>query len=59
MVGETAYHFNPKVIVKSDKSNAMMFDILQIVDRFQDKLLYPIVDACEDESVYLEKDNLI
>lgn len=59
LVGETAYHFNPKVIVKSDKSDAMMFDILQIVDQFQNKLLYPVVSACEDEAVYLEKDNVI
>lgn len=56
MLQESPYkdHFPPAVYVKSDRPDAVLFRLGDMVAAFEDKILQPIVDVCAEHQLFLE-----
>lgn len=48
--------FPPIVFVKSDQGDMTAFRLLDLVEIFQEKVLVPIIDLCDEQDLFLNDD---
>jgi len=57
LVGTHVSWIQPKIIVRSDRSKIYVFDSLQFIGAFQEKILSSAVVFCEDNGLDLDESN--
>ena len=54
-LGEVVYKtYSPKIMVRPDRGDTVGFDLGMMVEIFQDKVLYPVIEMCEELGCYLD-----
>lgn len=48
--------FPPMMIVKSDQEKYTTFEIVNLIEIFQEKVLSPIIDLCDEQNLFLNND---
>ncbi|NIA68601.1 hypothetical protein HBA54_08355 [Pelagibius litoralis] len=49
-------YFSPKILIRSDKSEFMIFEIADLIERIDELLLPEVVEAAKGHGLYLEDD---
>jgi hypothetical protein len=50
-------YFSPVVFVNSDKNQNISFNIEELIETFEAKILKPIIKLCDEHKLYLERDD--
>jgi len=56
--GNDNKYFSPIVFVNSDKNKNISFDIEELIEVFEARVLRPIIKLCDEHKLYLENDDL-
>jgi hypothetical protein len=52
----THQYFPPIVFVVSDRDQTISFEVRELIDTFQAKVLNPIIDLCGEHNLFLDLD---
>jgi hypothetical protein len=54
--GSNHRYFSPIIILTSDKNRTISFEVGELIETFQAKVLNPIIDLCGEHSLHLDLD---